>query len=58
MFCIHWYDYVFLLHTIIVVEYIAYFWHVEQPEISGVEILAYGIIHLKFCWFHVAIILW
>ena len=47
----------FLLHTIIVVEYIAYFEYVEQPEISGVEILAYGIIHLKFSWFHVAIIL-
>ena len=48
----------FFLHTIIVVEYIAYFEYAEQPEISGVEILAYGIIHLKFCWFHVAIILW
>ena len=54
----NWYGYVFLLHTIIVVEYIAYFYYVEQPEIPGVEILAYGIIHLKFCWFHVAIIVW
>ena len=36
----------FLLHTIIVVEYIAYFSYVEQPEIPGVEIL--GLWHYPF----------
>ena len=31
---------------------------VEQPDISGVETFACGIIRLMFSWFHVALILW
>ena len=30
----------------------------KQPDICGVKILAYGIIHAMFCWFHVAPVLW
>ena len=56
-FCHNLYDYVFTSHLYCgLIHCLASY--VEQPEISGVEMLAYGIICLLFCCFNVALNLW